>query len=89
MPKTVETHAGFDRPVSADDVVRLAGDLDAETVISIVETGATYAEFEEAVMWARGEAEQLGKEGYTLTGAAATVYDILVSDPSFVGEAER
>jgi len=70
-------------------VVRLAGDLDDIVVAAILGTGATYVEIEEAVKWATGDAEDLGKSGQTLSAAAASVYDILTADPAYAPEADR
>lgn len=69
--------------VTRADVLHLAGDLDDAAVAAILATQATYLEIEEAVRWAAGEAEQLGKSGRALSPAAAAVYDILSSDPAF------
>jgi hypothetical protein len=85
MPKQ---SARASAPVGHDDVVHLVGDLDNTVIIAILGTRATYGEIEEAVRWATGDAEQLGKMGHPLSPAAASVYDILVADPSFEPEAE-
>ena len=74
---------------SSDDIVRLAGDLDDETVAEVMATGATFADVEQAVMWAIGNAETLAKSGHALSGLSAVVYDILISDPAFVPLDER
>lgn len=70
-------------PVTRADVVHLAGDVDDATVAAILGTNASYTEIEEAVRWAGGDAEQLGKAGRGLSPAAEAVYDILTSDPTF------
>lgn len=89
MPKIPGMRSGTpNRPVTLADVARLVGDLDNEVLVSIIETGATYAEVEQAVTWAEGKAEQLGKEGHPLIGAAAMVYDILIRDPAFAPDRE-
>jgi hypothetical protein len=76
-------------PPSHADVVALVGDLDDAVVAAIIGTGASYVEIEEAAKWATGDAEQLGKSGHGLRGAAAAVYDILMADPAYETEAER
>ena len=75
-------------PASRTDVVRLVGDLDDIVVAAILGTGATYVEIEEAVKFAMGDAELLGKTGHQLSPAAAAVYDILMADPAYEPEAE-
>ncbi len=69
--------------VTRADVTSLAGDLDDATVAAVIATKATYVEIEEAVKWASGDAEQLGKSGRDLSPAAEAVYDILMADPTF------
>ena len=69
--------------VTHADVTRLAGDLDDATVAAVLATKATYVEIEEAVRWAAGDAEQLGKSGRQLSPAAEAVYDILTADLTF------
>ncbi len=71
-----------------DDIVHLVGDVDDATVVAIEATRATHTEIEEAVKWASGDAEQLGKAGRQLSAAAEAVYNILLTDPSF-GPPER
>lgn len=75
--------------VTHADVVHLAGDIDEAAVAAIIGTSASYNEIAEAVKWAEGDAEQLGKSGHGLSPAAEAVYDILVSDPAFAPEADR
>lgn len=66
-----------------DEIVHLVGDVEDATVMAIEATQATYVEIEEAVKWANGDAEQLGKAGRPLSGPAEAVYNILLTDPAF------
>jgi hypothetical protein len=84
MSKRTET-AMKTPALTHDDVVHLSGDLEDAVISAILHAGATYREVEEAVKWAIGDAEALGKEGRQLSAAAQVVYDILVSDPVFLG----
>lgn len=68
------------QPPSLGEIARLVGDDDAERLAQIQATGASLVEIEKAVLWARGEAEVLGKTPHPLEGAAAAVYDILTAD---------
>lgn len=75
--------------VTHADVIHLAGDIDESAVAAIVATNATYNEIAEAVKWAEGDAEQLGKSGRELSPAAEAVYDILIADPVFAPDSDR
>lgn len=89
MPKRLVKPVKQPTP-SRDDVIRLVGDIDDAVVATILGTGATYLEIEEAVKWATGAAEDLAKQRRELGPRAEAVYDILISDPSFPGiERER
>lgn len=66
-----------------DDIIHLVGDVDDATIVAIEATAATHAEIGEAVKWASGDAEQLGKAGRPLSGPAEAVYNILLADPTF------
>ena len=77
---TVPTHA---------DVVHLVGDVDDTAVAAILATKASNMDIEEAVKWATGDAEQLGKSGRELTAAAESVYDILVADPAYAPDTDQ
>lgn len=49
-------------------------------ITAIVETGASLAEIEQALVWASGDSE-IGKDAaHPLEGAVARVYDILTAD---------
>jgi hypothetical protein len=70
---------GADRP-SLGQIAELVGEDDAERLLAIQATGASLAEIGKALLWARGEADVLGKTPHPLEGAAAAVYDILTAD---------
>ena len=82
-------NGAFQKPTSPEDVTTVVGSIDPSALVAIVNTGATYAEIEEAAMWARGELEVPGEEEHPLKGTAADVYDILVDDPQFSADHER
>lgn len=75
--------------VAHDDVAHLIGDVDDALILAIMNTGATYAEIEQAVKWAGGGKAEPVLDGEGLSPAAETVYDILVSDPFFGAEDEQ
>ncbi|MDH3701930.1 MAG: hypothetical protein OEU46_11490 [Alphaproteobacteria bacterium] len=71
-----------------DDVVRLVGDLEDAKVAEILAIAPTLEELEEAVAWAEAESDVMGESGKSLSGAAARVYEILMTRKDF-GEDER
>ena len=73
------------KPLSRDELVHLVGDLDEAVLMEILKTDATYVEIEEAVKAAVGNADDLGRLRRTLGPRAEAVFDILTSDPTFLG----
>jgi hypothetical protein len=69
--------------LTQSEVVSLVGDLDAGTIASIIETGATYSDLEQALALIEASGEP--PSGTPITPAAEAVYDILETDPSFLG----
>jgi hypothetical protein len=63
--------------MSADEIRRVAGPLDDETVAEILELGASLDEIEIAVGYAEGDGDRLDRLGHTLTGKVAEIYEIL------------
>jgi hypothetical protein len=69
-----------DAPAKLADVRELVGDIDEAAAAAIIATGATRAELEQAVFYARGYGDVVDRSGHPLAGAAAQVYEILVID---------
>jgi hypothetical protein len=88
MPKKSAKAPQPVRP-SHDEIISLVGDLDDAVIAAIFETGASYAEIEQAARWAGAELEEPKPNSHGLSLVAEKVYDILVADPNFVGEDER
>lgn len=73
--------AGADPKLATQDDVRsILGDVDDATTLEILGLNPTVADLEEAVMWASGSGDVLGKQGRPLAGTAAQVFDILARD---------
>jgi len=72
-----------------DEIISLVGDLDDAVIAAIFDTGASYAEIEQAAHWAGTELEEPKPNAHGLSLLAEKVYDILVADPNFIGEEER
>lgn len=75
-----------DKPQRTQVMSELLQHLDDSKVAAIIATGATLANVEEALLWAEGESDVLGKTGHPLTGAAASVYEILTAEEAFPEE---
>ncbi len=66
--------------LSKDDIAHLVGDVSDETIVAILETGATTEDIETAVQWMASADDVMGKAGKALSGPAAAVYDILLAE---------
>jgi hypothetical protein len=69
-----------DTPVKLEDIKELVGEIDEVGAAAIIATGATRAELERAVYYARGYGDIVDRSGHPLVGAAAQIYEILVAD---------
>jgi hypothetical protein len=79
MPERSDT-VQSDMPASLGDVKELLGDIAELDAAAIIATGATRAELEQAVYYARGYGDVVDRSGHPLTGAAAQIYEILIAD---------
>jgi hypothetical protein len=68
------------KPATHDELRSILGDVDDATTLEILGLNPTVADLEEAVMWASGRGDILGKQGRPLTGIAAQIFDILARD---------
>jgi hypothetical protein len=66
--------------LTRDDILGVVGDVEDATITALLAIGASHLELEQAVMWANGDGDRLGRP---LTGRTAQAYDILLSDPAF------
>lgn len=67
--------------LTRDMIVSTLGPMDDLKIASILETGATVEEFEEAVAWAEGQDDVMGKDLHRpLSGPVAAVYDLLTAE---------
>ena len=67
----------YRRMLAGDDVL---GDVDDATTLEILGLNPTVADLEEAVTWASGSGDVLGKQARPLAGIAAQVFDILARE---------
>lgn len=64
-------------------IVRIAGETSDAKLAAILASRATVEDLEEAVAWASGESDVMGKERLPLSGLASLVYDILTADEAY------
>ncbi len=62
------------------EIAELVGGDDPVKHLRILQTGATFGEIEQALAWAGGAGEPLGREERPLEGRVAAVYEILIED---------
>lgn len=68
------------RAASLSEIVALIGGEDGERHMAVLATGASRAEIEQALAYAQGAGEALGRSGHPLHGRVAAVYDLLAAD---------
>jgi hypothetical protein len=62
------------------DIKELVDDIGEVDAAAVLATGATRAELEQAVFYARGYGDVVDRSGHPLTGAAAQIFEILTAD---------
>lgn len=65
--------------LTASHIRKHAPDADDTAVADILATGASVAEFEQAVVWARGDDDVIGDDTHALTGRVRRVYELLTA----------
>ncbi|MCP4316341.1 MAG: hypothetical protein GY789_10070 [Hyphomicrobiales bacterium] len=70
----------------SDDIFRLFGPITDQVVVDILEVDASFNELEEVALRLAQEDDVLGEMRRPLTGAAAQIYDILMSIEDFRDE---
>ena len=75
-----------DKPLGADDVRRIVGEIDDVKLVAILDQGASVAELEAAVAWAEGESDVLGAARESLSGRVGTLYEILTAGEDWEDE---
>ncbi len=74
---------------SSDEIRHLVGPIADHTVIAILEAGATIADLEAALIYARGEGNYIDRLGHPMTGKVAQLADILANDDLYTAEEEH
>jgi hypothetical protein len=65
--------------VGRDELRAIAGNLDDDKVLDILNLQPTAAELEQAVVWASGDGDVLARSGHPLTGRVAEIVEILTA----------
>ncbi|HET9902607.1 MAG TPA: hypothetical protein VFQ27_02760 [Xanthobacteraceae bacterium] len=63
-----------------DEIKAVVGDLEDSKVIEILHLQPTVAELEEAMIWASGDGDLLGKQGRPMSGKVAALVELLTAD---------
>jgi hypothetical protein len=66
--------------LSRVDIEGVCGRVSDDVVVALIDTGGTLADLEVAYQWAVSADDVMGKTGHSLTGPAAAIYDILMSE---------
>ena len=72
--------------LDAEIVRRLCGDVLDRTVADILETGASVADVEAAMVWMTGETDAMGEARLPLSGVPAAVNDLLIVEQDIDNE---
>lgn len=84
------SHKGNSKRVpvtSADEIRRVAGSINDETVAAILRVGPTFEELEAATRYALGEGDEADCAGHPLAGRVAQLYEILSAEEADEDEA--
>ena len=71
------------QPLTADQIHHTVGEVDELVAARIIATGATLAQLEEALAWARGESDVIGDLQRPSDAMVGAVYDILTAEEDF------
>ena len=75
--------------LSHDQIVSLAGPIEDAKIAAIEGCGPTLEELEEAVAWARGQDDVMGKSKLPFTARVAELYDILTIGEDYGDERDE
>jgi hypothetical protein len=71
------------RCLTREDIIQVLGQVPDARAASILATGATVEELEEAAAWAAGESDVMGKLQRPASPIVGAVYDILTAEEKF------
>ena len=68
------------KKLSREDIERVCGTVSDDLIVALMDTEGTLVDLEVACQWATSADDAMGKTGHSLTGPAAAIYDILMSE---------
>jgi hypothetical protein len=90
MPASKKRGDSKEQPLlSSEEVRQLVGPISDHTLFAILGIGASIADLEVALTYARGEGDYVDRAGHPLSGTAAQVADILAKDELYAVNNER
>jgi hypothetical protein len=66
--------------ITKDELRAIAGNLDEEKIIDILNLHPTSADLEQAVLWASGDGDLLSRSGHPISAKVAEIVEILTAD---------
>ncbi len=71
---------------SSTQVRHLVGPVTDDTILAILETGASVEELEVVTSYLQGEGNHVDRLGHPMTGKVAQLYDILTADALYAND---
>ena len=68
---------------SSTQVRHLVGPVADDTILAVLETGASVEELEVVASYLEGEGNHVDRVGHPMTGKVGQLYDILIADELF------
>ena len=86
MVKTDEPDQPIEAKLTRDQVATVLGRIDDAKAAAIIATGAALSDLNEAVAWAAGESDVIGKLHRPASPVVAAVFAILTAEQTFADE---
>ena len=86
MGRTDERDRTVGAKLTREQVANVVGRIDDVKAAAIIATGASLKELNEAVAWASGESDVIGKLHRPASPVVAAVFDILTAEQKFADE---
>jgi hypothetical protein len=68
------------KAIDQHELKTIVGNIDETQLVEILKLQPTLAELEEAVAWASGDGDIVGREGHTMTDKVSAIVDILTAE---------
>lgn len=80
MTKLNSGHSPREDQASATALREILGDLGERKVIAILDLHPSLTQLEQALLWANGDGDMLGKTGHPMDATVARIIDIIVAE---------